>query len=186
MPDAWRSSARTSISTALLRELIAMFQHRCEEKQLGLRLEAPDHAMLVNGDEGKLRQVLINLLGNAVKFTERERVVLRANQGEDDAWRFEVEDTGIGISEAMQQRIFEPFQQGHEARSEGGTGLGLAIAKRQADIVGGELGVKSELGTGSMFPSEASIACRDAEQGQCRLARDRASREGSSRSCPCR
>jgi signal transduction histidine kinase len=137
--------------TALLRELIAMFQHRCEEKQLGLRLEAPDHAMLVHGDEGKLRQVLINLLGNAVKFTERGRVVLRAKQAEGDAWRFEVEDTGIGISTAMQQRIFEPFQQGHEARSEGGTGLGLAIAKRQADIVGGELGVKSELGTGSCF-----------------------------------
>ena len=137
--------------TGLLRELIAMFQHRCEEKQLGLRLEAPDHAVLVHGDEGKLRQVLINLLGNAVKFTERGRVVLRAKQGENASWRFEVEDTGIGISEAMQQRIFEPFQQGHEARSEGGTGLGLAIAKRQADIVGGELGVKSELGTGSCF-----------------------------------
>lgn len=157
--------------TALLRELVAMFQHRCEEKQLGLRLEAPDHAMLVNGDEGKLRQVLINLLGNAVKFTERGRVVLRAKQGEGDAWRFEVEDTGIGISEAMQQRIFEPFQQGHEARSEGGTGLGLAIAKRQADIVGGELGVKSELGTGSCFhlklqlpaatQSKASAALRE-------------------------
>jgi CHASE1-domain containing sensor protein len=114
-------------------------------------IRTPMNAMLVHGDEGKLRQVLINLLGNAVKFTERGRVVLRAKQGEGDTWQFEVEDTGIGISTAMQQRIFEPFQQGHEARSEGGTGLGLAIAKRQSDIVGGDLGVKSELGTGSCF-----------------------------------
>jgi len=136
---------------ALLRELIAMFQHRCEEKQLGLRLDAPEHPTFVHGDEGKLRQVLINLLGNAVKFTERGRVVLRAKAGDGDAWSFEVEDTGIGISEALQQRIFEPFQQGREARSEGGTGLGLAIAKRQADIVGGELSVQSVRGEGSRF-----------------------------------
>lgn len=137
--------------TALLRELIAMFQHRCEEKQLGLRLEAPEHSVLVHGDEGKLRQVLINLLGNAVKFTERGRVVLRAVRGDDEVWSFEVEDTGIGIAAEVQQRIFEPFQQGHDARREGGTGLGLAIAKRQADIVGGQLRVKSELGSGSCF-----------------------------------
>ena len=137
--------------TALLRELVAMFQHRCEEKHLGLRLEAPDHPVLIRGDEGKLRQVLINLLGNGVKFTERGRVVLRAQQGVGDTWRFEVADTGVGVSPAMQQRIFEPFQQGHEARRAGGTGLGLAIAKRQAEIAGGHLGVISEPGVGSCF-----------------------------------
>lgn len=137
--------------TALLNELIAMFQHRCEEKQLGLRLEAPDQSVIVHGDEGKLRQVLINLLGNAVKFTQRGRVVLRARQEPDDVWMFEVEDTGMGIAPETQERIFEPFQQGREARREGGTGLGLAIAQRQAEMVGGRLSVRSETGAGSCF-----------------------------------
>ncbi len=137
--------------TALLRELIAMFQHRCEEKQLGLRLEAPGSPVLVHGDEGKLRQVLINLLGNGVKFTERGRVVLRVIEGDDETWRFEVEDTGIGIPPSLLERIFEPFQQGREARRAGGTGLGLAIAKRQAEIAGGQLAVRSAEGVGSCF-----------------------------------
>lgn len=136
---------------ALLHELIAMFQHRCEEKQLGLRLEAPEGPLLVHGDEGKLRQVLINLLGNAVKFTERGRVVLRARLSGEDEWRFEVEDTGVGIKPEVLTKIFDPFQQGAEARREGGTGLGLAIAKRQLDIIGGSISVESSVGMGSRF-----------------------------------
>ncbi len=137
--------------SALLRELVAMFQHRCEEKQLGLRLEGPHHPVLLHGDEGKLRQVLINLLGNGVKFTERGRIVLHVSNVGEDRWRFEVTDTGIGIPAALQQRIFEPFRQGPETRREGGTGLGLAIARRQAEIIGGDLGVTSEPGKGSRF-----------------------------------
>jgi signal transduction histidine kinase/CheY-like chemotaxis protein len=137
--------------SALLHELIAMFQHRCEEKQLGLRLEAPDGPLLVNGDEGKLRQVLINLLGNAVKFTEHGRVVLRAKLRDEDEWRFEVEDTGVGIKPEVLPKIFDPFQQGAEARREGGTGLGLAIAKRQLDIIGGTISAQSSLSVGSRF-----------------------------------
>ena len=145
--------------SALLRELGAMFQQPCEEKHLGLRLELPsdDNPVLVHGDEGKVRQVLINLLANAVKFTERGRVTLRAVLGEGGEWRFEVEDTGPGIAPAALDSIFEPFQQGPGVRGEGGTGLGLAIARRQADIMGGKLDVRSELGQGSCFELKLSL-----------------------------
>ncbi len=138
---------------ALVRELTAMFQHPCEEKQLGLRVEGLDAGVptVVRGDEGKLRQVLINLLGNAVKFTERGRVTLRLNTGEGDAWQFEVSDTGPGISPDAQRVIFKAFQQGPGARPHGGTGLGLTIARRQVELMGGSLGVRSEPGAGSNF-----------------------------------
>ncbi len=139
--------------TALFSELVAMFQHPCEERHLGLLAEAPALIcpVMVRGDEGKLRQVCINLLGNAVKFTKRGRVTFRALRQAPDEWRFEVEDTGIGIPPDMRERIFEPFQQGLGTHAETGTGLGLAIAKRQIEILGGELAVTSELGKGSVF-----------------------------------
>jgi signal transduction histidine kinase/CheY-like chemotaxis protein len=138
---------------ALVNELVAIFQHPCEQKQLGLRLEAPalGRPRLVHGDEGKLRQILINLLGNAVKFTGRGRVVLRVVAEAGDHWRFEVSDTGPGIPAAAQEWIFEPFQQGPRNQAETGTGLGLAISKRQTAILGGELGLASEPGRGATF-----------------------------------
>ena len=137
---------------SLANELIAIFQHPCEEKHLGLRLDAPalGHPLLVHGDEGKLRQILINLLGNAVKFTKRGRVVLSVRQ-KGDTWTFEVEDTGPGIESGLQEHIFEPFQQGPGRHVETGTGLGLAISKRQAGILGGKLTLDSHVGEGSIF-----------------------------------
>jgi len=140
--------------SALVRELGAMFQHPCEEKQLGFRTEAVglDKPVTVHGDQGKLRQVLINLLGNAVKFTSRGRVIFRAMAMDQDRWRFEVEDTGVGIPIQALQRIFDPFQQ--ESSVRGGTGLGLAIARRQLEILGGDIGVHSEVGKGSCFHVE--------------------------------
>ncbi|MES2594654.1 MAG: CHASE domain-containing protein [Verrucomicrobiota bacterium] len=145
--------------SALVRELAAMFQHPCEEKQLGLRIEAPalDQPVFVMGDQGKLRQVMINLLGNAVKFTKRGRVVLRVLQQEQGRWRFEVEDTGPGIRESSTQRIFEPFQQESSARGSGGTGLGLAIARRQVEILDGMIGLRSVEGEGSCFHVELDL-----------------------------
>jgi signal transduction histidine kinase/CheY-like chemotaxis protein len=138
---------------ALARELAALFQHPCEEKQLGLRVEGIDgrRAAPVRGDNGKLRQVLINLLGNAVKFTERGRVTLRVAPGESDAWQFEVSDTGRGIPLEAQTAIFQPFQQGPGVRGQGGTGLGLTIARRQVELMGGGLDVRSKPGAGSAF-----------------------------------
>jgi signal transduction histidine kinase/CheY-like chemotaxis protein len=147
----------------LLRELEAMFQQRCEEKQLGLRVELPPpgHPRQVTGDERKIRQVLINLLSNAVKFTRAGRVVLRALPDGGDQWRFEVEDTGLGIPAAAQERIFDPFQQGPRggpgSQGGGGTGLGLAIARRQMEIMGGSLAVRSTPGQGSRFTATLNL-----------------------------
>ncbi|GEP41077.1 CHASE domain-containing protein [Brevifollis gellanilyticus] len=151
--------------SALVRELAAMFQHPCEQKQLGLRIEAPalDQPVCVHGDEGKLRQVMINLLGNAVKFTKQGRVVLRVIQQDQDRWRFEVEDTGPGIPNGSIERIFEPFQQEPGARGSGGTGLGLAIARRQVEVLGGSIGLRSVEGKGTCFHVELSLKAANAK-----------------------
>jgi signal transduction histidine kinase/DNA-binding NarL/FixJ family response regulator len=137
---------------ALVHDLTALFHQRCEEKQLGLRVEGLEGVRFqpVRGDAGKLRQVLINLIGNAVKFTQRGRVILRLGR-EEDAWTFEVSDTGPGIPADAQRAIFEPFQQGPNTRGSGGTGLGLTIARRQVELMGGQLEVRSEPGVGSNF-----------------------------------
>ncbi len=109
------------------------------------------------GDAHHLRQVLLNLLANAIKFTERGEITLRVTAvklGESEARvRFEVEDTGIGIAPEKQSIIFEPFAQADDSitRVYGGTGLGTTIARQLVSLMGGEIGLKSELGIGSLF-----------------------------------
>jgi len=111
----------------------------------------------LEGDQVRLRQVLVNLISNAVKFTARGRVLLKVTRLETLAEavviRFEVEDTGIGIRPGDRARIFESFSQADYSttRTYGGTGLGLAIARQLAELMGGELGLKSEYGKGSTF-----------------------------------
>jgi CheY-like chemotaxis protein len=109
------------------------------------------------GDPGRLGQVLTNLLGNAIKFTEHGRiglVVEAARQTEEEiVVRFIVHDTGIGISRRQQERLFESFTQGDDSSTKkyGGTGLGLAISKQLVELMGGEIGVESEPERGSRF-----------------------------------
>jgi len=156
--------------------LAATFRPLCAQKKIGFRLDLPPgNHHRVRGDEGKLRQVLINLVGNAVKFTDAGEVALRMMPQADGCWRFEVFDTGLGIPPGEQSEIFKPFHQGSGARHQGGTGLGLAIALRQAELLGGRLELKSERGSGSRFYftiplAAAAIAMEPAPARVTRLA----------------
>src|SRR5262249_35017109 len=126
----------------------------------GLEMAAvvhPDVPGGMLGDVGRIRQVLVNLVGNAIKFTHRGEVLVHARvveQTSDEAIiRFEVADTGIGIPPEVAERLFQPFSQADSSttRRYGGTGLGLAICKRLTEAMGGEIGVDSEVGVGSTF-----------------------------------
>jgi len=128
-----------------------MFEMRCQQKDLSWLLEVDVPAGQVHGDEGKLRQVLINILGNAVKFTLRGGVTLRVKSDGNNEYEFEVSDTGPGILEEKQAAIFEPFQQEDEGMRQGGTGLGLAISLRHVEMMGGGIGLDSTPGAGARF-----------------------------------
>jgi signal transduction histidine kinase len=145
--------ARESVELApLLEASLADARALVRDRPLELLLEAPLESLFVNSDAARLRQILTNLLTNAVKFTERGRVTLSVAVA--DEWiELAVRDTGIGISEAQLALIFQPFWQAAGAGSgfRGGTGLGLAIVARLAELIGARLSVKSEVGKGSEF-----------------------------------
>ena len=135
-----------------LNNIAAIFHIRAEQKNISFRY-TPLSLLpsLVRGDEQKLRQILINLLGNAVKFTETGGVVLKVGYHEGKI-RFQVEDTGIGIAPEKLTDIFLPFHQVENSRHlVEGTGLGLTISKKLAKLMGSTLEVKSQLGSGSVF-----------------------------------
>jgi signal transduction histidine kinase len=146
---------RAQVEAVDLRELVESvaeaMRGAAEAKKLELRVDASG-AGTVRTDRGLLRQVLTNLLGNAIKFTERGGVSVRAAR-EDGSAAIEVADTGPGIGAEHQQRIFEPFYQVDPSttRKEGGTGLGLALSREFARILGGDLTVSSAPGRGSTF-----------------------------------
>jgi GAF domain-containing protein/HAMP domain-containing protein len=121
-------------------------------KKLGLRLEAPPNLPPAHGDERRLSQVLLNLVGNAIKFTDTGEVAMKATAA-NGSYTIAVSDTGPGIAEADQAKIFEEFKQSESAQTKvkGGTGLGLSIAKRIVEMHGGKLWVESALGSGSTF-----------------------------------
>ncbi len=143
---------------AIVSDTIALLAERARTK--GLELDAEVQATLpqtVVGDPGRLRQVLVNLVGNAVKFTDRGRVVVRVTSAQESdtavALRVAVEDTGIGIAPDDRARIFEPFTQldSSSPRRQGGSGLGLAISRQLIELMQGTIGVDSVPGQGSTF-----------------------------------
>jgi flagellar motor switch protein FliG len=145
----------------LLERLAVMFELRCREAGLSWQLRGPSQAHLwVRGDESKLMQVLINLLGNAVKFTREGSVTLRVAEDEG-RYRFEVADTGQGIPAAEQEQLFQPFQQGQAGYDQGGTGLGLAVSQRLVELMGGRLELTSTPGFGSTFTFGVPLAPAD-------------------------
>ena len=136
----------------------AIFTEPAASKKLKLTVSVDVAVpMLLRGDSCRLRQVLTNLVANAVKFTERGEIAVHAAVAWKSAAhvfvRFTVQDTGIGISEEAQQRLFQPFMQadGSTTRKYGGSGLGLAISKQLIELMGGEIGVDSQPGVGSTF-----------------------------------
>jgi two-component system sensor histidine kinase/response regulator len=145
-----------------IEETLDLFGGPTRKKGLALILTIdPAVPRLVRGDPMRLRQVLSNLVGNAIKFTERGEVVvsvsLAGNQNRESVLRFRISDTGIGISKEAQRLIFEPFHQadGSTTRKYGGTGLGLAITQQLVDRMGGRIELESEPGKGSSFAFEA-------------------------------
>jgi PAS domain S-box-containing protein len=145
----------------LLQHIDEMFAIRCEQKQLQWLTHCTIDQACVVGDDRKLRQVLLNLLGNAVKFTDQGKIELSIRQ-RDDCYAFTVTDTGPGISEQGLRHLFQPFQQAEQGVVKGGTGLGLAISKRQLEMMGGELQVQTALGEGTCFRFELRLAAAEA------------------------
>ena len=143
--------------TQLLSGTAELLQNKARDKQLEFTSAAdPTVPQLLRGDPVRLRQVLLNLVGNAIKFTQRGRIDVFASRVEEPAGsvvRFEVRDTGIGIPVATQAKLFQSFTQADSSttRKYGGTGLGLAICKRLVELMGGRIGVQSTAGQGSSF-----------------------------------
>ena len=127
-------------------------------KNLALNMVIAEGMPLGRGDERRLTQVLINLAGNAVKFTDQGSVEI-AVQATNGSFEFTVRDTGPGIAPEFQSRIFDEFQQVDDSstRKKGGTGLGLAISKRIVEMHGGTIGVESTLGAGSEFKATIPV-----------------------------
>lgn len=142
---------------AIVTDIATMLTPSAEIKNLKLYVETPPEAYRLIGDSTRLKQALLNYAGNAIKFTEQGHVILRSLVEEETAHdvliRFEVEDTGIGVDPEVADKLFHAFEQADSSttRKYGGTGLGLVITKSLAELMGGEAGVSSTLGTGSTF-----------------------------------
>jgi len=145
-------------------ETLKTLAFRADERKLELLCEiAPDVPELVRGDSGRLRQILLNLIGNAIKFTHEGEVAvgveMDGDPGNGPVVRFTVADTGIGIPPEKQKFIFDPFTQADTSttRKYGGTGLGLTISARLVSMMGGKIWLESEVGRGSQFHFTAKL-----------------------------
>ncbi len=157
---------------ALVARICSMLMERVQEKGLELIVDVEDRIGFVNGDAPRLGQALLNYLGNAVKFTERGTITVRARIVEETdtevVVRLAVEDSGIGIAPEAQVRLFKAFEQADSSttRQYGGTGLGLAITHRLAKLMCGDAGVQSSLGAGSSFWLTARFGRVSAKEGR--------------------
>jgi signal transduction histidine kinase len=140
---------------ALVRDTMAMLESTAQTKGIALRGRVPEVVAPIVTDAGKLRQILINLIGNAIKFTTEGEVnvAVEIDPVTSQPVSISVRDTGIGIPPDRQQKVFEPFEQGDSStrREFGGTGLGLSIVKAFAELIGAAIEVESELGKGTTF-----------------------------------
>jgi len=141
--------------TKVVNDLRDTFEFLCRQKGIELRWEVPREAVTMRNDATRVKEVVSNLLQNAVKYTDRGSISVRiSNAPVADSVMIEVQDTGMGISEQHLTSIFEPFMQVHKTSSEnsrGGIGLGLSIVKKHLDQIHGTITVESELGKGSLF-----------------------------------
>lgn len=137
----------------LLEGVVRLLKPQADAKGLKLTIEADKSLGWVQSDPVRLRQALFNLVGNAVKFTETGSITIRCAAPRRGVLRFEVQDTGVGIPEDVQARIFQRFDQGDASttRRFGGSGLGLTITRRLAEMMSGDVGVTSKVGVGSTF-----------------------------------
>jgi PAS domain S-box-containing protein len=138
---------------ALVKETLAMLEGTAEAKGIALRRELPPELRPLVTDAGKLRQILINLVGNAIKFTSKGEVCVRvtADPVSGRPLSIAVSDTGIGIAPERQRKVFEPFEQGDSStrREFGGTGLGLSIVRTFSGLIGARIALESEVGQGT-------------------------------------
>lgn len=160
----------------LLHNLISLMQPKADEKHLHLKLDTPVEGDFYHDAAGSLRQILTNLLANAIKFTDQGEILLRVSQLEQSEHhhrlRFAIQDSGIGIEPALQQHIFERFTQADESitRRFGGTGLGLSICRQLSQEMGGQIGVESKVGQGSTFWVEVKLKVAKASEFKAKTA----------------
>ena len=157
--------------TKIMNDTLELMNVKAEEKGLALHYDIDqDIPQFLRGDPGRLRQIVLNLIGNAIKFTAQGKVELHVHLDEYiGGWvrlHFDISDTGIGVPPDKQENIFSPFTQADSSvtRKYGGTGLGLAISKQLAEMMGGTIGVKSENGRGSTFWFTAIFEKQNEEQ----------------------
>ncbi len=135
----------------LLQGLKFKFQNLCKQKKIYIQIEGIENSLPVHGDEIKLRQILSNLIENAIKFTYQGGILIKVVRQSTDHYQFMIKDSGKGIPLEAQKTIFHPFQQETGGEAKGGTGLGLAICKKQVALLGGEITFDSIIGKGSSF-----------------------------------